>query len=715
MRFAAAAVVLLVVGLGALLLALPRIAASDAVRARLEAAARDATGRDVRWQELSFGLLPPRLVVLEPVVQEPGGSGDPLVRAEQVDLRLALLPLLARSVVIDSLRLDGVTLRLVRTPDGVRLPGKQAPPAAGKPPAGEAPEPEAAAGVALAVRQLELTNSRLMLEDRTVSPPVTWDLGELRADVRGRSLEEPLDLDVSAALGSGGRLRVRGTTKLDGEIDLTANLEGLVLAPLAPYLGKQRRAAGALTGTVTARGPASAPESVKADLVLADGDVRVEDVGLQGRVVLKAELTGGLEKPNGSFEVDATQAALAYGSAFTKPSGTPATVRGRLVPRPDGSLGVDEVRLQIKNLDATGRLSLGKRTRVELDAPPFDLGGWDALLPALAGTQPQGKLGFEKLALATEPLEVRGRIALDPLRVSLEKGQPITVRGALEGSGAALRGAGLAVDVAGQSATVDLDVTSLATEPRYRVGARAEGADANALVTALAGKKDVLYGPLAFQSDLSGPVGGPEPALEAIQGQARLEIGKGRLRGVSLLRGAMERLASFAEAAILLGALKSQRLQRFYGDEFESVSGTFRLGQGRARTNDLTIVYRGYTADLVGSFGLVDGALDMTGKLTISEEVDQALVQAALESGAAPPEPKKKVIPLARVGGTLGSPRVDLSPQAVASLASTYALGRRREKLEQKIDETLGTGSGKEILDTLEGILGGRRKPEGTP
>jgi hypothetical protein len=73
------------------------------------------------------------------------------------------------------------------------------------------------------------------------------------------------------------------------------------------------------------------------------------------------------------------------------------------------------------------------------------------------------------------------------------------------------------------------------------------------------------------------------------------------------------------------------------------------------------------------------------------------------------------VIPLAHVGGTLSSPRVDLSREAVVALASSYALESRRGRLEQKIDERLGEGAGRELLDTLEGVLGGKRRSEPPP
>ena len=120
------------------------------------------------------------------------------------------------------------------------------------------------------------------------------------------------------------------------------------------------------------------------------------------------------------------------------------------------------------------------------------------------------------------------------------------------------------------------------------------------------------------------------------------------------------------------------------------------MERGRARTDDLRIVYPYYIADLRGSMGLVDGSLDLTGELTLLREAEAEL--------------KTRVIPLARVTGTVDAPRIDLSPQAIASLAAREELQRHKGKLSERLDEKLGEGSGEAITDVLDGILGGRKR-----
>jgi hypothetical protein len=76
----------------------------------------------------------------------------------------------------------------------------------------------------------------------------------------------------------------------------------------------------------------------------------------------------------------------------------------------------------------------------------------------------------------------------------------------------------------------------------------------------------------------------------------------------------------------------------------------------------------------------------------------------------------KREIPLAAVRGTLDDPKVSITSQAaLAFAASVYGTDERREKLEKKLDERLGEGGGKQVIDLLEGVLGGSRKKPAEP
>ena len=106
---------------------------------------------------------------------------------------------------------------------------------------------------------------------------------------------------------------------------------------------------------------------------------------------------------------------------------------------------------------------------------------------------------------------------------------------------------------------------------------------------------------------------------------------------------------------------------------------------------------------------LVDRSLDFRGKLTLFEELDRALAEGETRG-------VKRELPLAAVRGTLDDPKVSISPQvALRFAASYYAGGERREKLEEKVDERLGEGRGKQVIDLLDSVLGGKKEPEPAP
>jgi hypothetical protein len=178
-----------------------------------------------------------------------------------------------------------------------------------------------------------------------------------------------------------------------------------------------------------------------------------------------------------------------------------------------------------------------------------------------------------------------------------------------------------------------------------------------------------------------------------------------------------DRFGSVGNLALDMGkAFGGRDLQRFYGDEFEVLSGILDVRDGVARTDDLRFVYRGYTATLRGTLGLADLALDMTGDLTLDAEVDKELAEE-LSLGDAY-QPRERVIPLAAVRGTLDAPSVRLAEGAAARIAASYAGDRYGGKLRKEVEEELGEGSCALVdkgLEILDGVLGGGKRRSQPP
>jgi len=753
-RLAGILVVLLVTVLIALTVALPRLVRSDAARARIQEVAREATGREIRYGELDFGLMPPRLVVKEPVVEGESDGSPPAFEADGVELQIALAPLMGWKVVVDSLIVEGATVRLVRTPDGIELSGeaaaaeaRKAPDAAPSSSKGRASEPagshapspsqskasepaEAVApspateedpetgddadesGFRLAVRQITLRDSRLLLEDRTVSPPATWELRDLVATASGQSVEDPIDFEINGALTTGGSVRARGEAEIEGPFRIDFQLTDVVLTPVAPYLDKGQRVGGAVSGTVTTLGTDGETERVTVDVLVRDGDLAAEDLVVRGQMKIRADLEGGLGDATGSFQLDATDAEVVYGVAFGKLRGTRATATGRIVTGPDGQIGLQDTQVEIKDAEVEVQVERGARTRTTIDAEPFDLSGWGKMIPALAESDLAGEIGIRGLVIATEPLEVRGDIDLHDVRLRRGDGAEVVLRGSLRGTGSEIRSEKLVARVADQEIRLSVVVTGLAGRPHLATEVEADAVESSALLALFTEKSDTLQGPLELRGKLAGPLGADRPLAETLEGTVRFRIEPGRLKGVSVLERTFQGVGASGDAALLAGRLEGERrLQRFYDDEFQYLGGTLRIARGLARTDDLKLVYHNYTVDLRGTIGLRDQQLDLRGKLTIDDEIDGAIASEGPADQKSEPG-RSREIPLARVTGTLESPRVEITDEAVVRLAAIYATTERREEWKEKIDKYLGEGAGSQVLEALDGILNGEpREP----
>jgi hypothetical protein len=192
----------------------------------------------------------------------------------------------------------------------------------------------------------------------------------------------------------------------------------------------------------------------------------------------------------------------------------------------------------------------------------------------------------------------------------------------------------------------------------------------------------------------------------------RFRIEPGRLKGVSVLEKTFQGVGNSGGAEELAGRLEGERkLQRYYDDEFQYLGGTLQIASGLARTDDLKLVYHNYTVDLRGTVGLQDQQLDLRGELTMDDEIDGAIASGGAADRKSQPA-SSRVIPLARVSGTLESPRVEITDEAVIRLAAIYATTERRVEWEEKIDKYLGEGAGGQVLEALDGILSGEpREP----
>jgi hypothetical protein len=504
-----------------------------------------------------------------------------------------------------------------------------------------------------------------------------------------------------------GRVRVDGEVDGDGTLDATIVLEALAAATFAPYLDDDARLAGALDGTLALRGPARAPDAADLDLRIADAAFAIGDAEIRGPVSLKAELRGALAQPAGTFAIDATGAELLYmGGVVRKPPGAAASAEGRIATTPDGRIETEQVRVRLKDIGGQGALGFGagRPLVARLDLRAFHGAQLAELAPGLAPLGVDGPLAVHDLEVSSPPLAFAGRVVLERFVLAPGGRGPIALHGALVGEGAGFRSEKLVASIAEQPVAIALAVGGLDAAPRHRTRIDVENADAQPLLAALTGDPEALTGPLTFSADLAGPLAGGDAALAGLSGTARLAAGPGRIPGVAPFEMVVEQLRKTIGG---LGDKRRERLRAFYGDRFESLTGRFTVSDGVARSDDLVLRYPGYALELAGTVRLADRGLDARGRLVLGEEA-----YAALAGEEPRPGGRERVLPLAAVRGTLDEPRVAIDAQAALALAATFATAGKRDKLERKIDDVLGKGAGRGVLDAIDGLFAPRERKQ---
>ena len=185
---------------------------TEKLRGPLQAQASAALGREVTLGKISLGLFPLPAVKIDQVrIAGPRASDPPLADVAEIRLRVALLPLIAKKVVLRALELDKPRIDVPFDKQGKpilpKLGGAAAPSAGskgepGKPPAGTA-APESA-GLALAVDRIAIRDA-----DVTAGP---WKVEH--ANIEGR-----LSLDGTGAFKYS--LNLPGLASLrNGELEL---------------------------------------------------------------------------------------------------------------------------------------------------------------------------------------------------------------------------------------------------------------------------------------------------------------------------------------------------------------------------------------------------------------------------------------------------------------------------------------------------------------
>jgi len=222
-KFAIVAVILVAIVV-VVTLALPHLIDVNQYRGQIQAQLQQRLNRPVQLGEMQLGVFPLRVDVKNVVIGDDPSyqSKVPFAQVSELDVSIALLPLLAKNIQVDSLELKQAKIEIIRNPQGLwnfstadnaPVPAQQAPPARPQAPAKQALPPSApptSGGFSLA--ELKVTDSQIAITDyQKHQARVVYD--HIDVTLRDYSPGKPFTLDATAHLpGSGAQ-----TVQLSGD------------------------------------------------------------------------------------------------------------------------------------------------------------------------------------------------------------------------------------------------------------------------------------------------------------------------------------------------------------------------------------------------------------------------------------------------------------------------------------------------------------------
>jgi uncharacterized protein involved in outer membrane biogenesis len=349
-----------------------------------------------------------------------------------------------------------------------------------------------------------------------------------------------------------------------------------------------------------------------------------------------------------------------------------------LVLRTHMRAALDGQQLRLERFEAAGRGQAFTLTgtiaggpapiaRLELEATELDMDVLAALAGAIGDAPPAPAATTTPHVPVHLTLEVRaargtlGGLAFSGLetRVEAERAQ---VR--LEPLGATLLGG----RYAGR-----MRVVLQPDGPALHVAGTLSDADATALLGYLGRPGATLTGRVTANVQID-QAPGSAPPLERMRGTVGLAARDGTIEGISAVRRAIIDLAGRAEPVDLQPA----------SDRYDRLTGTFGVAEGRLETRDLLLETGDLDVRGQGSINLATGDLALDAHVVLSPELSAAAGRDLLRYAR---DGDRIVLP-ARIGGTLGDPRVSLD---VAD-ATRRALRNRLEEEASSLLERLRRG-----------------------
>lgn len=622
----------------------------------IERTVENATGREfVLGGEVELSLFPWAGVTLTDVsLGNPKGFGEkPFAAFSEFEVRMKLLPLLAKDVQVSRFFLKGLRLDLIRKKDGRVNWDFSKTGEAEKKSASE----EAAGGTgdtfpikALAVGEISVTDGTILFVDEQSDIKKTLsDVNVLLEDV---SFDKPIRLRLSAGLDGKlfslkGSIGPIGDSPGKGRIDLNLTAGAFDLAELT-IIGQVTDAISApayqinLTSNVF-----SLKHLIKT--VAPEMTISPSDPSVLERVSFQARVSG-----------DTKQVSLSEGKLVLDDTTTTFQVHVKDVSKPDINWKV-----HMDKIDLDRYLP---KTEPVKDKPSAGAVSGNRMTPA-----EKGKTDYAPL----RTLVVNGSLTIDELKVGGGTVREINMK--IDGAKGKFRIEPISMKLYQGSIVVRGDVDVTGTVPKTRMNVTVDNIQAGPLLKDFI-HKDLLTGTAKAHISLSMSGDEPERIKRTLGGQGDIRFSEGVVRGMDILGMVQNLQAAFG----LADPAKTS------GTEFSELISQFTIKQGIFETTDTKLASPVLRMAVSGRADLAKETLDFRIAPTWVNPVDKKADGREI-SGT--------VVPVL-VTGTFSSPKFQPDVAVAAKKA-----------LEKVLTDIIGGSSEKSkdgqdsVEDTVKGLL----------
>jgi len=657
-------------------------------KATIQTKLEQQLGRKVSLGNMSLGIFPLRFKVANlAVADDPKFSNEPFIQTQLLSVSVKLLPLLSKSVEVDSLSLERPDVNLIRNAQGVwnfaslgqTSAPEAAPPSAAQPSAPPAkpiaPSSSSSSEQGLSLGELAIKDGQVAITDQQDKRPKTvYDHIDLK--LTDFAPTTPFNVEASVHLpGSGNQevgLKGKGgplshdnpaTTPFKGSLDLkNVQIAGLQKFLQSPALVNTDGVLSGHTDIANENGKMSANGQMTLDKPKLHGI----DVGYP----ITADYSVSEDVPNDLLHID--KGAIKLGQ-------TPISVTGTVNHKPtpaqlDVTLKADNVAIaEIARLTAAAGIAFAPGTAVngQVNADIKAQGSADK--PALNGTITAHDIQVSGKDIA-KPVEVKAiNIALTPTDIHSDNFN-VTSGGTTAAVQFSVKG--YTTNAAMVDATLKAPQAAL---PDVLAMAKASG------VTSL----DKLTGAGNLSVDLhaAGRVANlsSDQLMKALNGNINVNFNNMRYTGIDI-------------AHQLLSMIGSKQPTKDQGyTNVQKMTGAIAVKSGVAQTNNLQTTLDIGNVGAVGTANLVSQTLNMQLTAVLSKAFTQQIGGAGGYMTTALANNQGELVVPATVTGTFQNPKVmpDVQKMAQMKLKGLIPTG----------DNPLGAGS-----SMLGGLMGNKAK-----